>query len=128
MDDEVVILSTKIPSDLKYDFKNDVGKIPLRSILKRTSKHEFSENEKIGFGMDLNTLWSNEGKDIVTSNLERGRIFEEKIIDQKWYHNALSRIDQTGDPRYISKLLQLLSLEIWYKLFITREIKDTHHL
>ncbi len=128
LDDEVVILSTKIPPDLKYDFKNNVGKIPLRSILKRNSKHEFIENEKIGFGMDLNTLWSNEGKEIVTSNLDRGRIFEEQIIDQKWYLSALSRIDQTGDPRYISKLLQLLSLEIWYKLFVTREIKDTHHL
>ena len=78
--------------------------------------------------MDLNTLWSKEGKEIITSNLERGRIFEEKIIDQDWYHSALSKIDETGYPRYISKLLQLLSLEIWYKLFVTQELKTTERL
>ena len=128
LDDEIVSISTRIPPELKYDFRNNVGKIPLRSILRRNSEHKFIEDEKIGYGMDLNALWSNEGKEIVTSNLEQGRIFEEKIIDQKWYRNALSRIDQTGDPRYISKLLQLLSLEIWYKLFVTRELKDTVRL
>ena len=120
---KIVKLSVKIPPELKYDFRNNVGKIPLRSILKRNSKHKFIENEKIGYGMDLNTLWSKEGREIITSNLERGRIFEEKIIDQDWYHSALSKIDETGDPRYISKLLQLLSLEIWYKLFVTRGVK-----
>ena len=128
LDDEIVKLSVKIPPELKYDFRNNVGKIPLRSILKRNSKHKFIENEKIGYGMDLNTLWSKEGREIITSNLERGRIFEEKIIDQDWYHSALSKIDETGDPRYISKLLQLLSLEIWYKLFVTQELKSTERL
>ena len=128
LDDEICKLSVKIPPELKYDFRNNVGKIPLRSILKRNSKHKFIENEKIGYGMDLNTLWSKEGKEIITSNLERGRIFEEKIIDQDWYHSALSKIDETGDPRYISKLLQLLSLEIWYKLFVTQELKITERL
>jgi len=128
LDDEIVKLSIKIPPELKYNYRNNVGKIPLRSILTRNSNQKFIENEKIGYGMDLNALWSKQGMEIITCNLERGRIFEEKIIDQNWYHNALSKINESGDPRYISKLLQLLSLEIWYKLFVTRELKGTERL
>ena len=128
LDDEIVKLSIKIPPELKYNYKNNVGKIPLRSILTRNSSQKFIENEKIGYGMDLNALWSKQGMEIITCNLERGRIFEEKIIDKNWYYSALSKINESGDPRYISKLLQLLSLEIWYKLFVTRELKGTERL
>jgi asparagine synthase (glutamine-hydrolysing) len=78
--------------------------------------------------MDLNALWSKEGREITISNMENGQIFEKKIIDYDWYRNALSKVDDTGDQRYISKLLQLLSLEIWYKLFITRDLKGTESL
>ncbi len=128
LDDEIVRISLMIPPSLKYDFTNNVGKIPLRTILKRNSNYNFKENEKIGFGMDLNALWSKEGREITISNMENGQIFEKKIIDYDWYRNALSKVDDTGDQRYISKLLQLLSLEIWYKLFITRDLKGTESL
>ncbi|HEY7571304.1 MAG TPA: asparagine synthase C-terminal domain-containing protein [Nitrososphaeraceae archaeon] len=128
LDDEIVGISLMIPPRLKYDFTNNVGKIPLRTILKRNSNYNFKENEKIGYGMDLKALWSKEGREIIMSNMENGQIFENKIIDYAWYRNALSRVDNTGDQRYISKLLQLLSLEIWYKLFITRELKGTESL
>ncbi|HEY7079103.1 MAG TPA: asparagine synthase C-terminal domain-containing protein [Nitrososphaeraceae archaeon] len=128
LDDEVVRISLMIPPALKYDFTNNVGKIPLRTILKRNSTYKFIESEKIGYGMDLNALWSKEGREIIISNMENGRIFKDGIINHAWYCSALSRVDKTGDQRYISKLLQLLSLEIWYKLFITRELKGTESL
>jgi hypothetical protein len=56
-------------------------------------------------------------------NLEKARIFEDKIINKDWYFKSMRRIEADRfNVRDISKMLQLLSLEIWYKLFVTSEI------
>jgi asparagine synthase (glutamine-hydrolysing) len=122
---EIIDIATKIPASLKYDFKNNIGKIQLREIIEHnTAGYSTDRNRKIGFGMDLTKLWSRFGKEMVTSNLDKGRIFQDKIINKEWYNKSLARIDENkeGAARYISKMLQLLSLEIWYKLFVTSEM------
>jgi asparagine synthase (glutamine-hydrolysing) len=119
--DEMIDLSIRIPASLKYDFANNIGKIQLREIIKRNITYPI-DNQKIGFGFDLTKFWFRIGKEIVTSNLDKGRIFEDKIINREWYIKSLVKISKNKDPRYISKMLQLLSLEIWYKLFVTFEI------
>ncbi len=78
--------------------------------------------------MDLKGLWQRGAKGIVISNLENGRIFEDKIINKEFYNRSLKRIDETLDVRYISKMIQLLSLEIWYKMFITMEMSPKNLL
>jgi asparagine synthase (glutamine-hydrolysing) len=125
LSNEIIDLSIKIPVSIKYDFASNIGKIQLREIIKRNISSYSAENKKMGFGMDLVKFWFRIGKEIVTSNLEKGRIFEDKIINREWYIKSLTRISQNKDPRYISKMLQLLSLEIWYKLFITYEMSST---
>jgi asparagine synthase (glutamine-hydrolysing) len=128
LDSEIVDMSIRIPASLKYDFANNIGKLPLREIISRNITSYHIETRKVGYGMDLIQLWTKVGRDIVTSNLERARIFEDKIINREWYLKAMNRIDQTPDPRYISKMFQLLSLEIWYKLFITSEINPQSYI
>jgi len=128
LSNEIIDLSIRIPVSLKYDFASNIGKIQLREIVKRNISSYSAENKKMGFGMDLVKFWFRIGKEIVTSNLEKGRIFEDKIINREWYIKSLTRISQNKDPRYISKMLQLLSLEIWYKLFITYEVSSTSSL
>jgi asparagine synthase (glutamine-hydrolysing) len=128
LSNEIIDLSIKIPVSIKYDFASNIGKIQLREIIKRNISSYSDENKKMGFGMDLVKFWFRIGKEIVTSNLEKGRIFEDKIINREWYIKSLTRISQNKDPRYISKMLQLLSLEIWYKLFITYEMSSTSSL
>jgi len=128
---QIIDISTKIPAFLKYDFEKHLGKIQLREIIKHNMIGYSSDgNKKIGFGMDLAKFWSRFGKEIVTSNLDKGRIFEDKIINKEWYNNSLVRIDENKEDatRYISKMLQLLSLEIWYKLFITSEINANYSM
>ena len=128
---QIIDISTKIPAFLKYDFEKHLGKIQLREIIKHNMIGYSSDgNKKIGFGMDLAKFWSRFGKEIVTSNLDKGRIFEDKIINKEWYNNSLVRIDENKEDatRYISKMLQLLSLEIWYKLFITLEINANYSM
>jgi asparagine synthase (glutamine-hydrolysing) len=122
---QIIDIAMKIPASLKYDFKNNLGKIQLREIIEHnTSGYSTDGNRKIGFGMDLAKFWSRFGKEMVTSNLDKGRIFQDKIINKEWYNKSLARIDENKEEaaRYISKMLQLLSLEIWYKLFVTSEM------
>lgn len=122
---QIIDIAMKIPASLKYDFKNNIGKIQLREIIEHnTAGYSTNRNRKIGFGMDLAKFWSRFGKEMVTSNLDKGRIFQDKIINKEWYSKSLARIDENKEEaaRYISKMLQLLSLEIWYKLFVTSEM------
>jgi asparagine synthase (glutamine-hydrolysing) len=128
---QIINLSMKIPSSLKYDFETNIGKIQLREIIKQSMAGYSSERtKKMGFGMDLAKFWSRFGKEIVTSNLDKGRIFEDKIINKEWYNKSLTRINENREEatRYMSKMLQLLSLEIWYKLFITSEINASYSI
>jgi len=122
---QIIEMAMKIPASLKYDFKNNIGKIQLRQIIERNTAGDSTDrNRKIGFGMDLSKFWSRFGKEMVTSNLDKGRIFQDKIINKEWYNKSLARINENKEEaaRYISKMLQLLSLEIWYKLFVTSEL------
>jgi asparagine synthase (glutamine-hydrolysing) len=126
LSDDVITLSEKIPARIKYDHRANIGKIQLREILKRNVSQEIShliEDKKRGFSIDLTKFWIKYGKEIVTSNLDRARIFEDNIINRDWYLKSMCRIDEDKfDVRDISKMLQLLSLEIWYRLFVTCEI------
>jgi asparagine synthase (glutamine-hydrolysing) len=126
LSNKVITLSEKIPVGLKYDYLTNVGKIQLRQILRRNASSEISnliEDKKMGFSIDLPKFWIKFGREIVTSNLDNARIFEDKIINKDWYLKSMNRIDEDKfDVRDISKMLQLLSLEIWYKLFVTSEI------
>ena len=132
LSDDIIALSEKIPAGMKYDYKNNIGKIQLREIIRRAGSPELIhliEDKKMGFSVDLSKLWINHGKDVVTSNLDKARIFEDKIINRDWYIKALRRIDEDQYAvRDISKMLQLLSLEIWYKLFVTSEITAASYL
>jgi asparagine synthase (glutamine-hydrolysing) len=123
LESSIIDMAFKMSPSLKYNYTKNIGKIPLRKILSLQRDNNISEN-KLGFSLDLKHLWTRSAKEIVTSNLDKGRIFEDKIIQKHFYQRSLKRIEDTLDIRYISKLLQLLSLEIWYKMFITTEIRS----
>ena len=120
LDSKIIEMSLRIPPSVKFNEESNMGKIPLREILSRLDSKNISD-AKIGFGMDLKTLWTSSAKEIVISTLSNASIFRDKIISSDFYDRSIKRIEETGDVRYISKMLQLLSLEIWYKMFITFE-------
>ncbi len=127
LDPSIIDMSITMPPSLKYNYFTNTGKIPLRKILEIKEEESISKN-KMGFSMDLKNLWTRWGKEIVTSTLDRGQIFETNIIRRDFYIRSLKRIEDTLDVRYISKLLQLLSLEVWYKMFVTLEISPKNRL
>ena len=120
LDNKIIEMSVRLPPSVKFNKESNMGKIPLREILARLDSKNISDT-KIGFGMDLKKLWVSSAKEIVISNLSNASIFRDKIISSDFYDRSIKRIEETGDLRYISKMLQLLSLEIWYKMFITFE-------
>jgi asparagine synthase (glutamine-hydrolysing) len=128
LDNKIIEMSFKIPPSAKFDSQTNMGKIPLRQILSGLDSGKNISDTKIGFGMDLKKLWSTTGKEIVTSTLSNASVFRDKIISREFYERSIKKIDETGDVRYISKMLQLLSLEIWYKMFITFEVSSNYSL
>ena len=123
LEPSIIDMAFKMSPSLKYNYTKNIGKIPLRKIISNQSDDNLSKT-KLGFSLDLKGLWTRSAKEIVTSTLDKGRIFDDKIIQKEFYHRSLKRIEDTLDVRYISKLLQLLSLEIWYKMFVTAEIRS----
>lgn len=121
LDNKIIDMSLRIPPSVKFNKESNTGKRPLREILSVLDSKNVSDT-KIGFGMDLKKLWTSSAKEIVTSTLSNASIFRDKIINSDFYSRSIKRIDETGDLRYISKMLQLLSLEIWYKMFVTFEL------
>ena len=104
-----------------------MGKLPLRKISSKWDPTNLFD-KKIGFGMNLYDLWIRAGKEIVNSTLDKGRIFEDRLISKDFYNRSLLRIADTHDVRYISKMLHLLSLEVWYRMFVTFEISSNTSL
>lgn len=127
LDNKVIDMSLRIPPLVKFNKESNMGKIPLREILSGLDSKNVSDT-KIGFGMDLKKLWISSAKEIVISTLSNASVFRDKIISSDFYDRSIRRIEETGDPRYISKMLQLLSLEIWYKMFITFELSPKSSL
>ncbi len=127
LDNKIIDMSFKIPPSVKFNRETGMGKIPLREILSGLDSKNISDT-KIGFGMDLKKLWSNNAKEIVTSTLSNASIFRDKIISSEFFERSIKKIEETDDLRYISKMLQLLSLEIWYKMFITFEVSPKYSL
>lgn len=123
LDPSLVEIAIRMPPSAKFDKKRNIGKIPLRDIVGKQDLKRVSD-KKIGFGMDLEDLWRRVAKDIVTSILDKGRVFEDQLINKDFYDRSLKRITDSHDVRYISKMLQLLSLEVWYRMFVTFEISS----
>lgn len=129
LDNEVVELGFCMPMDTKYRMDSNVGKLPLRGILRiYAPNYEKKLDMQVGYDKDLIALWNSSGKEMVTTVLDKGRIFEDSLIDKNWYFKSLKRIDEKLDLRYISKLLQILSLEVWYRIFVTSEMNPSHHV
>ena len=128
LDNKIIDMSFRIPPSVKFNRETGMGKIPLREILSGLDSGKNISDTKIGFGMDLKKLWSSTAKEIVTSTLSNASVFRDRIISRDFYERSIKKIDETHDVRYISKMLQLLSLEIWYKMFITFEVSSKYSL
>ena len=73
-------------------------------------------------GVNTLNLWKSHGHELCKFYLSDARIVKDQWINGTWILKHLGRNDL--DVRYVNKFLGLLAFEIWYRLFITKEIKS----
>lgn len=119
---ELLQLAPSISSILKYDQKHNIGKLLLRKILQKNNADSLVTDQKLGFNVNTINLWNSYGQKLCEYFLEKARIVEDGWINQEWISNNIRKSDL--DIKYVNKFLGLLSFEIWYRLFITKEISS----
>jgi|TARA_B100001540_G_scaffold4836_1_gene4270 asparagine synthase (glutamine-hydrolysing) len=106
----------------KYDESKNIGKLPLRQILKQNGHDNLVGRKKLGFNVNTINLWKSRGQSICKDFLLDAKIVKDGWINQDW---ILKYIDNSElDIKYINKFLGILAFEIWYRLFITKEMNE----
>ena len=123
LSDELISYAPHLPSQNKYDEKRNLGKIPLRKILHNYGVDSFIIEEKLGFNVNTLNLWKSYGQKLCDYYLSDSRIIQDGWINKQWIDKYLKKNDL--DVRYVNKFLGLLAFEIWYRLFITKEMKSS---
>lgn len=126
LSDSVVKCALQLPLRYKYNPATNEGKLLLRGILKDNDLLHHCVPGKKGLGFDLQKSWKTFAKDITQSNLSKPRIVQDKIVNQDWINRAFLKADT--DIRYVSKLLSILGLEVWYRLFVTKDLKPSDQI
>ena len=119
---KLIKLASHIPSQLKYDQVNNIGKLPLRKILKKNGHDSLVNNKKLGFNVNTINLWKSHGYNLCKDFLIDSRAVKDGWINNNWIHKYIH--NNNLDINYINKFMGLLAFEIWYRLFITREINS----
>ncbi|UCG45252.1 MAG: asparagine synthase [Candidatus Bathyarchaeota archaeon] len=114
LEPEVLYTATHIPYSLKYDRRNNLGKIILRQILIENFGHKPATQGKIGWGMDIVEMWDKHVKSMCHDAFSSSRIIDLKIINEEWLSKGLKEAN-AHNLRYISKMLGLLALELWLR-------------
>lgn len=126
LEPELISYASHLSSELKYNVSENIGKLPLRKLLSKYQYDSLVSKEKLGFSVNTINLWNSIGKDLCNSYLDKARIVEDGWIKKEWISNHIN--ESNLDVRYVNKFLGLLSLEIWYRLFITKEMNSKEKL
>lgn len=118
--DELIDYAMKIPFPQKYDVEKNLGKIPLRQILSKYIDSTWIPKEKQGFTANTINIWKSHGHKICKKYLSDARVVEDGWIAKEWIDKYID--NKNLDVRYVNKFLGLLAFEIWYRLFITKEL------
>ena len=122
LDKSVINFSRNLPLHQKYNQKNNKGKLVLRKISKRLGIDHIEE--KKGFSPSLLFDWQKTGKEICQSFLlnKNSQIYEKRFINYDWILKAFDKVEFDGDIRYLNRLISILALEIWIKIFINHDL------
>ena len=119
LSEEMISYATHLETDLKYDEKNNIGKLPLRKLLSSYIDDNLLTQTKQGFSVNTINLWKTYGYKLCKMYLHEARIVNDGWINSSWLENNLK---SELDVKYINKFLGLLAFEIWYRIFVTKEM------
>lgn len=120
LEPNLISYASELSVESKYDPIKNIGKLPLRKLLTKYHCDSLVSKEKLGFSVNTINLWNSIGKDLCINYLDNARIIEDGWINKEWISSHINNPDL--DVRYVNKFLGLLALEIWYRLFITKEM------
>ncbi len=124
--EELISYMMSVSHNYKYDEKNNLGKLLLRQIISKNKLESLISNEKLGFSVNTINLWKSVGHRICRNYLKDGRIINDNLINKKWVDRYID--EENLDARHINKFLGLLALEIWYRIFVTKEMDENMEL
>ena len=119
---ELMKYAPHLKNSIKYNKIKNIGKIPLRKILSNHISSDLITPNKQGFSVNTVNLWNSHGKEICNYYLDNARIIRDKWINEDWIKKHLKKMDKKPNVRYVNKFLGLLAFEIWYRIFITKEM------
>jgi asparagine synthase (glutamine-hydrolysing) len=120
LNDELISYGTHLPSHQKYDQISNIGKIPLRKLIKKFDLESLMSDKKMGFSVSTKNLWDSHGQKICKDFLLDSRLVKDKWINQEWITKYIN--SKNLDVRYVNKFFGLLAFEIWYRIFVTNEM------
>ena len=123
---ELILLSCQMPNDLKFDKTTNLGKLPLTKLLEKYKVANLISPNKQGFSVNTVNMWYSYAQNIFLYYFDKSSLVEDKILNKNWVDEYSKK--NSLDSRYINKMLGLLALEIWYRLFVTNEIDDSEKL
>ena len=122
LNNELLTTATHIPTKYKYDVDSEIGKLPLRTILEKNNLASLITKEKLGFNVNTINLWKLHGHDLCKEFLNDSRVVKDGWINNSWIQKHIDNPDI--DVKYVNKFLGILAFEIWYRLFITKEMSS----
>jgi len=126
LNNELLNTAPHIASKYKYDIDGEIGKLPLRTILAKNNAKSLVTKEKLGFSVNTTNLWKSYGHSLCKEFLGNSRVVQDGWINKDW---ILKHIDNSElDVKYINKFLGILALEIWFRIFVTKEMSGHESL
>ena len=126
LSENIISYGIKIPSKFKYDKLSNVGKLPLRELLVKNHADSLISKEKLGFNVNTINLWKSYAHATCKEFFDNANIVKDGWINDEWIKKYIDQEDL--DVKYINKFLGLLAFEIWYRLFITKELSPNTKL
>ena len=126
LNDELLESAPHLIQSEKYNIKNNLGKLPLRLILKKNKHDHLVGSQKLGFNVNTINLWKNYGKNICKEFLTDSRIVKEGWVNNDWIKKYIDSPEL--DVKYVNKFFGILAFEVWYRLFITKEMNNNSTL
>ena len=122
LNDKLISVGPHIKDSEKYDQLKNIGKLPLRQILKQNGHDSLVGKKKLGFNVNTINLWKSHGHSLCKNFLIDSRVVNDGWISNSWIKNHIDKPEL--DVRYVNKFLGILAFEIWYRLFVTKEMSS----
>ena len=123
---ETIKMSCDLAASKKYLFSTNTGKIPLVNLIEKYGLKNLISQKKQGFSVNTVNMWNSYAQKIFLHYFDNSRLLQDKILNPNWLEKYSQK--DNLDVRYVNKLLGILALEIWYRIFITKDLNPNEKL